>query len=209
MSGSKLPRIAEPSASSASSAASTSRDIHAERCRDRAGVGRAEPFQTAAHDLAHRFVPRPFFRVGARNGDVGVESASGKTAFSSGMRSAATSSLPSACDASLRSQVMHQRRPRGLALDFVLGQERQPAQRIVQLVGAGRFGPGFARARARSLPDRACRCRPPIPDPSSAGSSPPACAVPRAVRRRDTRTAAPTVLRARAAKAQSGRAPRS
>ena len=94
------------------------------RSGDRASVRRTEPFEAAAHDLAHRFARDPIPSAGRRHGDVGLEGGSpGKRALSSGKRSAANEQMSCARHTPLRIRSLHQRRPRGFALDFLLGQD--------------------------------------------------------------------------------------
>ena len=101
-----------------------------------------------------------------------------------------------------------QSRQPALACDLGVGQEAEPEQRVVQLVGVARRRARPRRARARSPRGRAGRGRRPSPGRASGAPSPPACGAPRAARRRGRRRAAPSGLRARAATARSGRARR-
>jgi hypothetical protein len=86
--------------------------VHTERGRDRAGVGRTEPFQPTAHDLAHRLIARPLLRVAGRDGDVGIERRTRENSLQHRNALGSHDQLSDACDATLRSQLMDERRPR-------------------------------------------------------------------------------------------------
>ncbi len=48
-----------------------------------------------------------------------------------------------ACHPALCRELVHERRPRGIAAAFLLGQEREPRQRVVQFVGRRGIRPGL------------------------------------------------------------------
>ena len=81
-------------------------------------------------------------------------------------------------------------------------------ERFVHLVDVARGAARLRRARWRSPLGRGGRGRRPARDRRSAGCEPPACAAPRAARRRGRRTAARSALRRRTATAPAGRARR-
>jgi len=104
------------------------------------------------------------------------------------------SSAPGACsraNAPLPSQLFAPAWPAGLDRRLRRGDEAEPDQRIVQLVGVGGLGPRLFADAGESPRGRGGRDRRPPPGRASAGSSPPGCGAPPAGRRRDRRRAAP------------------
>ena len=100
----------------------------------------------------------------------------------------------------LRHELAQQVAPFGPRLHLVLGQEAQPDQRVMKLVGARGIGPCFApdprdRRLIEIVPGRT-----PAPAPASGAPSPPGCGALPAARRRDRHRGAPSALRGQAAR---------
>ena len=109
--------------------------------------------------------------------------------------------------AACRGQLRQLTLPSRVGARLFLRDESQPQQRVVQLVGGVGLRARLLASRARSLRDRAGRCRRRSRDRASGGSPRPACGALRAAHRRERRTDARTGSRAQTARASSARAP--
>ena len=203
--GVKRPRMAKPSASSVARPPRS-------RCSRPSGAASAavvtgpRPFETAAQHLDQRLPRSTQARRSRRAPRSRARSTRRPQRAESGSRSAAIHTAGPSRDASAprasgRASSASQSRQPASACDLGLGQEAEPDQRIVQLVGIGGVGPRLGLHPLDRLGIELAELVGLLGRRASGAPSPPGCGAPPAARRRGTRRAAPTGPRARAATA--------
>ena len=158
---------------------------------------RPQTLQAAAHELGDGRFARPVFAraisagaaIGGSSRALRVDGLDHAAGIRRRPRRSRSPSSQSRGAVARRSAASRCARPAG-ARAFLLGDQAQRIQRIVQLVGVGGFGPGLRAHLRRWPPDRACPCRPRFPDRASGAAPPRWCGALRAAHRRGRRTAA-------------------
>ena len=182
-SGVNRPRMAKPSVCSATRAAAISAGSTPRERASAASVTGPRPSRRPRTISTRASSRDQVLLANAAGGLIlGSGALSGQSAANCGTRSAAIQIAPPGRDHPARpplpGQVLQPILPAGLPRRLVLGDEAEPHQGVVQLVGVGRPPARPPPARGRWPPHRGGRGPMPLPDRASAGSSRPGCAAP-------------------------------